>query len=280
VSTGQDSNRFVVYGRKMKVHSVLTLIVAKNYGRPHTWSLPAWKVYTGGVAFGALIVVLVGLSLMCLIVWPRLRSAEETLRQLKQERDALREQVLSLNQEALEAKEKQQFGQVALDAEDSDDGADNAAAPGSAEYEQPIRITSLTARLVRANLEVGFLVESQDRGRRNRGGFLFTVFENQDANPPVYAAGAGIQINESGFPESYKEGAIFPHVVDSLALRRRFKLETSGEYYTHVNVYVFSPRGGLIVKERFALDRSVFGLPRLQATRQADGGEGRPGKSS
>lgn len=264
----------------MKVHSVLTLIVTKNYGRPHTWSLPAWKAYVGGIALGVLMVVLVGLSLLCLIVWPRLRSAEESLRQLRQERDALREQVLSLNQEALEAKEKQQFGQVALDEEDSDDGGDVTATPGSPGYEQPLRITSLTARMVRSNLEVGFLVESQDRGRSNRGGFLFTIFENQDTKPPLYAAGPGIQINESGFPESYKEGAIFPRVVDSLSLRRRFKLENAGEYFTHVTVYVFSPRGGLIAKERFPLDRSVFGQPHFQATRQPEAKNGQPEKSS
>ncbi len=248
----------------MKVPSVLTLIVTQNYGRPHTWSLPAWKVYLGGAALGTLLAIMVGLSLLCLIVWPRWRSSEESLRQLHQERDALREQVLSLNQEALEAKEKQQFGQVA-DQEQDEDSADPVAAPGTPAYEQPIRITSLTARIVRSNLEVGFLVESQDRGRGNRGGFLFTIFENQDAKPPVYAAGPGIQLNDSGFPESYKEGALVPRVVDSLALRRRFKLETPGEYFTHVTVYVFSPRGGLIAKERFALDRTVFAQPRFQA---------------
>jgi hypothetical protein len=264
----------------MKVHSVLTLIVTKNYGRPHTWSLPAWKAYAGGIGLSVLMVVLVGLSLLCLIVWPRLRSAEESLRQLRQERDALREQVLSLNQEALEAKEKQQFGQVALDPEDSDNGGDLVVAPGGPGYEQPLQITSLTARMVRSNLEVGFLVESQDRGRSNRGGFLFTVFENQDAKPPLYAAGPGIQINESGFPESYKEGAIFPRVLDSLALRRRVKLDNTGEYFTHVTVYVFSPRGGLIAKERFPLDRAIFGLPRFQATRQIESGDGRPGRSA
>jgi len=263
----------------MKVQSVLTLIVTKNYGRPHTWSLPAWKVLAGGAALAGLLIVLVGLSLLCLIVWPRWRSAEESLRQLRQERDALREQVLSLNQEALEAKEKQQFGQVALEEEDDSDSGDSSAARGTSAYEQPIRITSLTARVVRSNLEVGFLVESQDRGRSNRGGFLFTIFENQDAKPPQFAAGPGIQINDSGFPESYKEGALFPRVVDSLALRRRFKLESPGEYYTHVTVYVFSPRGGLVAKERFALDRSVFAQPRFQAAHEPAAGI-RPGKAS
>src|SRR5579863_975114 len=193
----------------MKVHSVLTLIVTKNYGRPHTWSLPAWKVYASTAGLGALLVLLVGLSLLCLIVWPRWRSAEDSLRQLREERDKYREQVLSLNQEAMEAKEKQRLGQVALDdGEDADDG-DASSTRGTASYEIPIRITSLTARVVRSNLEVGFVVESQDRGRGNRGGYLFTVFENQDSKPPTYSAGAGVQINDSGFPESYKEGAVF-----------------------------------------------------------------------
>jgi hypothetical protein len=249
----------------MKVHSVLTLIVTKNYGRPHTWSLPAWKVYAGSVALGGIVALLVGLSLLCMIVWPRWRSAEESLRQLRQERDALREQVLSLNQEALEAKEKQRADDVALDDESDDDDSGPAVAGTQGSYEAPFRITSMTARVVRSNLEVGFLVESQDRGRSNRGGFLFTVFENQDAKPPVYAAGPGIQINDSGFPESYKEGAFFPRVVESLALRRRFHMEAADETFTHVNVYVFSIRGGLIAKERFPIDRSVFAPQRFQA---------------
>ncbi|MFI5399731.1 MAG: hypothetical protein ACHQZQ_01595 [SAR324 cluster bacterium] len=251
----------------MKVHSVLTLIVSKNYGRPHTWSLPAWKAYAGAAALCTVLFVLVGLSLLCAIVWPRWRDAEESLRQLRQERDALREQVLSLNQEALEAKEKQRLGQVALDVDEDDDGADIVAARDGAASEAPIRITSLTARVVRTYLEVGFLVENEDRGRSNRGGYLFTVFENQDAKPPTFTAGPGIQINDSGFPESYKEGAVFPRVAQSLELRRRYRLETAGEYYTHVTVYVFSLRGGLIAKERFPIDRSVFAQPRFQATR-------------
>ena len=249
----------------MKVHSVLTLIVTKNYGRPHTWSLPAWKVYAGGAALGGLLVLLVGLSLLCLIVWPRWRSAEESLRQLKQERDSLREQVLSLNQEALEAKEKQSLGQVALEGDEDDSTADDLNIRGGPTYEVPIRITSLTARVVRSSLEVGFLVESEDHGRSNRGGYLFTIFENQDAKPPTFAAGPGIQINDNGFPEFYKEGAVFPRVVDSVALRRRYHLESPTEYYTHVTIYVFSIRGGLIAKERFPIDRSVFAQPRFQA---------------
>jgi hypothetical protein len=108
-------------------------------------------------------------------------------------------------------------------------------------------------------------MESQDRGRGNRGGLLFTVFENQDVKPPVYMAGPGVQLNENGFPESYKEGAYFPRVVDHLSLRRRFRLDSASEYYTHITVYLFSPRGGLIAKERFALDRSVFAEPHFQA---------------
>jgi hypothetical protein len=253
----------------MKVHNVLTLIVTRNYGRPHTWSLPAWKLYAGGAALGAVVLVLVGLSLLCVIVWPRWRSAEETLRQLRRERDALREQVLSLNQEALEAKERKRFGLAALNPDEEDEEADSADVLGGAGYEAPFRITSLTARVVRSNLEVGFQVESQDRTRSTRGGYLITVFENQDAKPPVFAAGPGIQINDSGFPESYKEGAVFPRIVDSLVLRRRYRLETPGEYYTHVTVYVFSWRGGLIAKERFPIDRSVFAQPRFQADRPA-----------
>jgi hypothetical protein len=254
----------------MKVHSVLTVIVTQNYGRPHTWSLPVWKVYVGGAAVAGLVVLLAGMSLLALVAWPRWRSAEESLRQLRQERDALREQVLSLNQEALEAKERRQFGEIAR-SEGPDDAEDDTLADqrGSV-YEQPIRISTLTARVVHATLEVGFVVESQDRGRSNHGGFLFTVFENQDAKPAAYAAGPGVQINDSGFPEFYKEGSLFPRVVDSLALRRRLKLEAPGEYYTHVTIYVFSPRGGLIAKERFALDRSVFALPRFQAANSPD----------
>jgi type II secretory pathway pseudopilin PulG len=242
----------------MKVHNVLTFIVTHNYGRPHTLSLPAWKVYAGAAGAAAALAVLTVLSLAFLATFPRWRDAEHSVRQLRLERDALREQILAINQDALEVKEKRLVVQAGDDEGTDDPGGAPAAAGVPERYTEPLRITSLAAKVNQSALEVSFLLISQDRGRGNRGGYLFTVLENQDQKPPLYQTGPGVQVNDAGFPEAYKEGLIFPHVAHTLAFRRKIKLDAPGAVFTHVTVYLFSPRGGLIAKERFPLERALF----------------------
>ncbi|HUJ76443.1 MAG TPA: hypothetical protein VL359_16395 [bacterium] len=247
----------------MKRHKGITLLIARNYGRAHTLTLPLWKVYVGSALAATLMAALLGLSVLCLLVLPRWRSAEQRVRQLLQERNALQGQLLSANEEALEAKSSRSSAQVAQANPAGDDLNDPATIPPDP-YTEPVRITSLQSKLVHGALEVSYVVQNQSP-RGNRGGFLIAVLENLDSVPPQFQTDRGEQVNETGFPEFYKEGDVFSPVASRVTIRQHFKLASPQEYFTHVTVYAFSPRGGLMTKERFALDRAVFSQEHIAA---------------
>lgn len=242
----------------MKANDTVTLIVTRNYGRPHTWSLPTWKVYVGSVATVVMASVLMLLGLAFLIFYPHYQQTRRDLKDLERERDALRQQVLSLNQENYHAKERGSAQEETAEADPKQQDVVPASLAAGENYAPPLRIGGLNTRLARKHLEFTFQLLSSDKGRSNRGGFLFVVFENQDESPPQFLITPTASINETGFPQFYKEGLIFPPVRDSVSIRRSVRLEAPDVYYTHVTIYLFSPRGGLIAKERFQLDRSVF----------------------
>jgi hypothetical protein len=216
-----------------------------------------------GAAVTLLVVAaLTALSLSFLLLFPHYQQSRRQLRDLERERDALRQQVLSANQDAYLAKDR---GVTVMAREEPAPEAEYVV-PTSASpepYAPPVRISSLSSRLTRNLLELGFVMVSQDHGRGNRGGFLIAVLENQDIMPPEFVSSPHVATNDAGFPQSYKEGVIFPRVVETLQFRRTVKLESADSYFTHVTVYLFSPRGGLIAKERFPLDRSVFHSDRV-----------------
>ncbi len=242
----------------MKPNDTVTLIVTRNYGRPHTWSLPTWKVYVGSAASATVVAALMLLGLAFLVLFPHYQQTRRELRDLERERDALRQQVLSANQEIFHAKERGTGADESTDTASKEQEFIPASASAVDVYSPPIRIGSLNTRLTRNHLEFSFQLTSPDKGRGNRGGFLFTVFENQDATPPQFLISPTASMNETGFPQFYKEGLIFPRVGESVQIWRSLRLETPDTFFTHVTVYLFSPRGGLIAKERFQLDRSVF----------------------
>jgi hypothetical protein len=242
----------------MKPNDTVTLIVTRNYGRPHTWSLPTWKVYAGSVATVAVAGVLMLLGLAFLVLYPHYQQTRRNLQELERERDALRQQVLSANQESYHAKERGTSAEDTANADAQQQDVMPASLSAAEAYTPPMRIGGLNTRLTRNHLEFSFQLTSTDKGRGNRGGFVFTVFENQDQTPARYLITPTASINEGGFPQLYKEGLIFPHVRDTTSIRRSVRLDTPETYFTHVTVYLFSPRGGLIAKERFQLDRSVF----------------------
>jgi len=242
----------------MKPNDTVTLIVTRNYGRPHTWSLPTWKVYAGSAVTAAVAGVLMLLGLAFLVFYPHYQQTRHNLRELERERDALRQQVLSVNQESYHAKERGAAAEETADADAKLQDVVPASLAAAESYAPPLRIGGLNTRLTRNHLEFSFQLLSADKGRSNRGGFLFTVFENQDVTPPQFLISPTASINDQGFPQFYKEGLIFPPIRDSVNIRRSVRLETPDTYFTHVTIYLFSPRGGLIAKERFQLDRSVF----------------------
>ncbi|MCZ6533852.1 MAG: hypothetical protein O7A08_12930 [SAR324 cluster bacterium] len=44
----------------------------------------------------------------------------------------------------------------------------------------------------------------------------------------------------------------------SVTYRRKVRRRSQDEYFTHVTLYLFSLRGGLLVKDRFELEREIF----------------------
>ncbi|HEX7926642.1 MAG TPA: hypothetical protein VF678_03560 [bacterium] len=242
----------------MKPNDTVTLIVTRNYGRPHTWSLPTWKVYAGSVAGATLVGLLMLLGLAFLVLYPSYQQQRHNLQELERERDALRQQVLSANQENYHAKEQGSTAEETASASAQPQDVIPTSMADAEAYLPPLRIGGLNTRVTRNHLEFSFQLTSTDKGRGNRGGFVFTVFENQDVQPTQYLITPTASINEGGFPQFYKEGLIFPFVRDTVSIRRSVKLDTPDTYFTHVTIYLFSPRGGLIAKERFTLDRTVF----------------------
>jgi len=56
----------------------------------------------------------------------------------------------------------------------------------------------------------------------------------------------------------YKLGIRFTRIRDSVMFRRKVRRSSDDEYFTHVSLYLFSVRGGLLLRERFELERDLF----------------------
>jgi type II secretory pathway pseudopilin PulG len=243
----------------MRVQDTITFIISKNYGRPLSWSLPVWRVYVGGVAVGLLLVLLAILSVLYLFSYQRVREMEHETEKLRQERNALREQILSANQEAFEGKEH------AYLAHGQDAGAaakqvreDYTLHFGDELYQPPIRVTAFTTRVSGRTVEVSFQLQNQGDPSNNRGGYLFAIFENDDKNPVQFVSTPSVNTNADGFPETYKLGIRFTRIRDAVTFRRKVRRQSDEDYFTHVSLYLFSVRGGLLLRERFELERDLF----------------------
>jgi len=243
----------------MKAPETYTFIVSRVYGAPVSWSISAWRFYLGIGFVSALLVGMLVMSLLFLATFPRLQQLEHQRDELRRQRDALQEQVLSANQEAFEARETMII-RVALRLAKGDSPVDEPApsANRDEEYLPPVQITEVTTKVDRRNMEVVFRITEVIGSLENTGGFLFAVFENQDRNPPNFRASPKVGLNEDGFPETYKAGIRYPRVRRAVTYRRRIRLENPNDYFTHITIYLFSLRGGLLVKDRYTLDTVLF----------------------
>jgi len=245
----------------MKVANTYTFIISKNYGHPVTWSLPAGRVHLA-LALGALLVgALVTLSLLYLVNYPRIDWLERERTRLLRESEALRDQTLAANQDAFDEKGRRGgAGPAALVAEQNEPAWRD---PGGEDtrYVPPIRIASVSTRVERRDVSVVFRMQSEGDETRNRGGFLFAIFENRDKSPTIFTPTPAVKTNEEGFPQIYKAGVRFPRIRGGLTYRRRVRRDSPEDYFTHVTLYLFSLRGGLLLKDRFELDREAFLQP-------------------
>lgn len=243
----------------MRVQNTVTFIISKNYGRPLSLSLPMWRVYVGGAVLSVLLVALCTLSVLYVFTYQRVRQMEDETQRLREERDALREQVLSANQEAYEAKERAFFASKQTPGVHRvTDEEDYTLHFGDELYQPPIRVSAYTTRVTGRTVEVSFRLENQGDPANNRGGFLFAIFENDDKSPVQYVATPSVNTNNDGFPETYKAGIRFTRIRDAVTFRRKVRRQSDDEYFTHVSLYLFSVRGGLLLRERFELERDLF----------------------
>ena len=242
-------------GMAMRMKDTVTFIISRNYGRSLSLSLPALHVYIGGIAAGVLLLVMLLLSLMYLVSYPRIRTIESDYENLRKERDALREQILSANQDAWEAREA--AWRAKLEKKDEQKPEEVAGQDGEGQYQRPLRVESLTTRVNGSLVEVAFRLENEG-SENNKGGYLYVIFENNEREPVAYNATPAVATNEEGFPQTYKLGIRFARFHDAATFRRMIRRENGSEYYTHVTLYLFTVRGGLMLKERFELDRELF----------------------
>ena len=239
----------------MKTPETYTFIISRIYGPPISLSLTAWRVYLGLAVGGTLLAAMLVMTLLFLTTYPHLQKVERERDELRRQNQALEEQILSANQEAFEAREFL-FLQAALKLVE-----DQIAPPtrdGEQEYLPPVRISSVTAKVERRSVEVVFGISEVAGSPDNLGGFLFAIFENKDREPATYRASPTVNLNEDGFPQTYKAGIRFSRVRRTVTYRRRVKLQNPSEYFTHITLYLFSLRGGLLVQDRFTLDASLF----------------------
>lgn len=243
----------------MRVQNTITFIISRNYGRPLSLSLPAWLFYALLTLGGLLLLAMVALSVLFIASYPRVQQIREHNDELRQERDALREQLHSRYQQYLERKE-QHFVvllQGPAESPETNDEPVTGYSEGEDLYQPPIRVDSLTTRVTPRAVEVAFKLENQGDAN-NRGGFLYAIFANEDKDPVDYLPSPSVNVNAMGFPQSYKSGVRFTRIRDTVTFRRKVRRDTEENYFTHVTLFLFSVRGGLLVKERFELDRSLF----------------------
>ena len=243
----------------MKVRNTITFIISKNYGPSLSLGLPLWLVYLGGLAMMGIVASLAGLSLMYMLSIPRLQQLELETRRLKEEVETLRDQLLSVNQKAFDrkqvvfAKRRRRSPRVVTLPPVRGTGIS-----GDGLYQPPYRVLSYTMRLNGKRMELRLTLESILPPENNAGGFVFAILENQDKNPVQYLSSPPVETNPEGFPLTYKSGAPFYRARRKMSFRRRMRRKSVQEYFTHVTLYLFSVRGGLMLKERYKLNQDMF----------------------
>ena len=239
----------------MKTPETYTFIISRIYGPPISMSLTAWRFYLGLAVGGVLLSAMLIMSLLFLATFPHLQKVERERDELQRQNKALEEQVLSANQEIFELREDQ-YIQAALSL--LSERADLPARDSDETYTAPVRITEVTTKVERRTVEVVFRIGEVPGSPDNRGGFLFVVFENKDREPITYQVSPTVNLNNEGFPQMYKAGIRFPRINRTVTYRRRVRLKNPNDYFTHITVYLFSLRGGLLAQDRFALDADLF----------------------
>lgn len=243
----------------MRVRHTITFIISKNYGSSLSLGLSVWQVYLGIVAIVLILGALLTFSLLYLFSFPIINELKMETRDLQKEVETLRDRLLSRNQKtyhqkildsaavlpaAVTAALKPPLRNVAL----SEEGL----------YQPPYRVASYTIRVDQKRVDMDFRLISLVLRENNTGGYVIAVLENQDKKPLQILTSPKLDTNQDGFPNFYKTGAPFYSTKRNLKIQRRFRRKTVQDYFTHVTLYIFSIRGGLLIKERMKVNKDLF----------------------
>lgn len=243
----------------MKVQRTYTLIISRNYGHPLTLSMPSWKAYLWGMFLILVVLAMMVLSLLYLVSYTSTRELEDENRQLKEERDQLQGQLLSLYQQEYENR-LEYFASLRQQGASTSSAQVVAATLGQEVYQSPVALGSTTAKMNRSSLEVAFRLVAGANTARVEGGFLFAIFENNQAGEGEqrYYPEPEVDTGPDGFPVLYKGGLILPRFNQALTFRRRVRMNNETPEFSHVTLYLFSRRGGLIIQQRMKLPEALY----------------------
>ena len=244
----------------MKVQKTYTFIVSRNFGKPISLQIPAWRVYLVLVLATVVSLGVLGGSLLFFINYPRLYQLQDQVERLQEERDVLRQKIsTSMNHIYLRKESRFSLNSPVSTAKSlpSRPLFSVPAAFGES-YVPPVRVSSVTTRINRKQVDVSFRLERNVEGEQGRGGYVFIVFENRGVDPPRFVTQAPIKTNAQGFPLFYKRGRFITRIQRPVTIRQKTALAARADYYTHVAIYLFSYRGALLVKDRIPFDRSWF----------------------
>ncbi|MDH4121879.1 MAG: hypothetical protein OEV94_09835 [Deltaproteobacteria bacterium] len=240
----------------MKSPKTLTLIISPNYGRPITFQMELWRVYALAAATGLILLGLLLASLMLLFQYPRLIQLEKEVNELRQEQTQVNNHSLSQDRRNYHLKNTlmaKELGGVEIQV-----NATLAALKQREEneFQPPVTVNGLEATLGERNLRLLCRMETHGAQDSVTSGWLLFVLERGRNGQTEYLATNDALINERGFPTHYKLGRAVGMYRRNLEFTETFRVTPGEPPYTHVTVYLFSARGGLILRERVELNQS------------------------
>ena len=239
----------------MKVQENITIIISKNYGRSISVNLPAWQFFLGLFALSSALMLMLVLSVLFLVSYPQSQQMKYQYENLLREQGISREKKVGANNEFMEAKTEKFLAM--LNDSNGKRGSDGDFSGQDELFQPPIVLESLKTTVNGKSVEVVFRLKNPKKAE-NRGGYLYAIFENEDKEPHEYQVSPPVALNEEGFPQSYKLGIRFARINDAVSFRRRVKRAGKEDYFTHVTLFLFSVRGGLLLKERLEMERDLF----------------------
>ncbi len=238
----------------MNWRKLITLIISVDEGRSFYWSLPCWRLLLwasmGAFCLGLLLFV----SIDYLFAHGRLNNLQAQLADITKQAQAFEKRLFFADKRNFES------------------SYSPPAVEGDEDYQLPLSLKSARAWVGSNTVELDFVLQLRSTGSSYGGdslsnvpsplsGTMVAVLANEDETPVQYLSIPRMNVTERGFPSNRFAGIHFYQVRRKLHFRRRVSLSVNRDYFTHVLLYVFSSRGGIIWHQRFKMEREWFARP-------------------